>query len=127
MRLSIDRLLGGLALAALLLLSGPGLRVAAADPLEELLSQASTEPQVCSPQASPGIPAGRLEAIAEQLASQAQQAEEVGPSGDLWIGDTPEGEPIILLNNRGFNYGPGPSGDLGALQRQLHQVLREQR
>ena len=108
MRPSLDHrtVCGTLALAATLLLSSPGVQVVRADDGAPLSSSHATPLPNDGPTCSAGAPddaapaqlaammeRARLEALA---AAESQTAEEAEAHG-------------VVLNNRGYNYGPAPT------------------
>ncbi len=96
--------LGLLALAALLLLASPGVRVARAEP-------AAPEAPVCAAEAGRD---GALE-VAELLERLRREA----AAGPPLAAAGAEGESLVPLNGRGYNYGAAPSGDAAALRQEL--------
>ena len=99
--------LGLLAVGAALLLASPGVRVAPAA-ADELVS--SAEP---GPQCSAGQPLG-ADAAAEALIARLRQ-EQMARIGAGAAGP-------IVLNGRGYNYGPPPAIELDRIQAEGEQL-----
>ncbi len=104
MRPSLE-IAGMLALAAALILSGPGVKVVRAQ--EPLVSAAPSAPSCSADPEAGGID---LEALKQQLRLREQEA---------------PGEPVIVLNTRGYGYAPGAG--LEQIRDELRRVQRESR
>jgi len=101
---------GFLSLAATLLLSSPGVKLVRAEDADtppvpaaaEGLSSAAAEGPSCRADAPPAAPA-----VAELIAQARQQAASRVSSSS---------EDFVVLNNRGYNYGPPPAIESGLLE-----------
>ena len=113
---------GTLAALATLLLSGPGVRAEAEEP-PALRSELAPGPS-CSAGQAPDL--SGLQALTEQLRERTAEFQP-DAAGNVVVGHTPDGQEIVLLNNRGYNYGAGPGQDPSAIQRQLEAVFKERR
>ena len=100
-------ILGLLAVCATLLLASPGVRVAPAT-ADELVSTAEPSPQ-CSAGQPPGADA-EAEALNARLRQEQMARIAVGADGP------------IVLNGRGYNYGPPPGIELDRIQAEGAQV-----
>ncbi len=111
MRLSLDPItIGGwLCLVAMLALSSPGVKAVRAD------APTAAGP-VCEASGVQTVPGQDVSAILERwrAAALAEAAKQPDKNGD-----TP-----IALNNRGYNYAPRGSSNIGSV---LQQIQREQR
>jgi hypothetical protein len=99
MKASIDprAIPGWLAVAALLLLTSPGVRLVRAD-ADVLVSEVPAGPS-CSGRSSASI-----EADLARYIQEARRAAETDPAK--------AGDDVVVLNGRGYNYGPAPTPSL---------------
>jgi hypothetical protein len=99
-------ILGLLAMGAALLLASPGVRVAPAL-ADEGISTDETGPQ-CSADQQPGADA-EVEALLARLRQEQMARVAAGADG------------LIVLNGRGYNYGPPPGIELDRIQAESAQ------
>ena len=111
MRRSLDPITIGswLCLVAMLALSSPGVRVVRAD------APTAAGP-VCEASGVRTIPGQDVSAILEHLRAAALAEAAKQPDSN--------GESPIALNNRGYNYGPAGSSNIGSLLQQLQRESR---
>jgi hypothetical protein len=96
-----------MALVATLLMSGPGVTVVRAEgPLASSLPPAP----VCSAD-GPAPESAQLDALSQRLQELRSRAA--------------KGEPVVVLNTRGYGYGVAPGSDLDSIRRELIRVQRE--
>lgn len=93
---------GFLSLAATLLLSSPGVKLVRAEDADPPPAPAAAEGPTCRADAPPTA-AG----VAELIARARQQATTQANSSN---------EDFVVLNNRGYNYGPPPSIESGLVE-----------
>jgi hypothetical protein len=93
---------GFLSLAGTLLLTSPGVKLVRAEDADPPPAPAAAQGPSCredAPPASPGIAALKAR-LRQQAASQANSSD----------------EDVVVLNNRGYNYGPPPGLEPGLLE-----------
>ena len=103
---------GCLALLGVLMLASPGVRAVRADDADASSAPRAEPGQVCRPEPAP-MAAVDLGALLERARRRALAEAEPGA-------ETP-----VLLNNRGYNYGPAPRVDPTAIQLELERRSRQ--
>lgn len=114
---------GWVALAASLLLASPGVRVARADDAAEFQR---FERFSRGEQAAPSVRSGASCQAAAGLQRRMAAAEWMRKVQQMAAAQMKPGTPavdmgngLVLLNNRGYNYGPGPQVDTARIEREM--------